>query len=124
MTDFVNLKIKSVQSFRGDYKGRVCVRVLIGMSAHTCMIICICTVFLKEDLHRAMETGRVTSSVQTSTRRTRVSTRVTLAVARIRGSTAVGMEDGGDQVAGHRCITQALLLSVAGVLNDRRLKVP
>jgi hypothetical protein len=27
MTDFVNLKIKSVQSFRGDYKGRVCVCV-------------------------------------------------------------------------------------------------
>jgi hypothetical protein len=33
------------------------------------------------------------------------------------------MEDGGDQVVGHQCITQALLLSVVGVLKDRRLKV-
>jgi hypothetical protein len=50
--DFVNLKIKPAQSFRDAHRNRVCVRVFIGMSAHTCMIICVCTVFLKnQHLH-------------------------------------------------------------------------
>jgi hypothetical protein len=49
MIDFVNLKIKSTQSFRGAHRGRVCVCVFINMSAHTCMNICVCTVFLKKD---------------------------------------------------------------------------
>jgi hypothetical protein len=40
-TDFVNLKIKPAQSFRGAHRGRVCVRVFIGVSAHTCMSICV-----------------------------------------------------------------------------------
>jgi hypothetical protein len=46
--DFVNLKIKPAQSFGGAHSGRVCVRVFIKMSAHTCMSICVCTVFLKK----------------------------------------------------------------------------
>jgi hypothetical protein len=29
MTDFMNLKIKSAQSFGGDYIGRMCVHVFI-----------------------------------------------------------------------------------------------
>jgi hypothetical protein len=29
VTDFVNLKIKSVQSFRDDYRDRMCVHVFI-----------------------------------------------------------------------------------------------
>jgi hypothetical protein len=33
VTDFVNLKIKPTQSFGGTYRGRVYVRVFIGMSA-------------------------------------------------------------------------------------------
>jgi hypothetical protein len=41
VTDFVNLKIKPTQSFRGDYRGRVCICVFIGMDARTCMNICI-----------------------------------------------------------------------------------
>jgi hypothetical protein len=45
--DFVNLKIKLTQSFGGAHRGRVCVRVFIKMSAYTCMSICVCTVFLK-----------------------------------------------------------------------------
>jgi hypothetical protein len=48
MTDFVNLKIKPVQSFGGAHRGRVCVRVLIGVSARTCMSIRVCTMFLKK----------------------------------------------------------------------------
>jgi hypothetical protein len=48
MTDFVNLKIKPTQSFGGAHRGRMCVRVFIGVSARTCMSICVCTVFLKK----------------------------------------------------------------------------
>jgi hypothetical protein len=45
MTDFVNLKIKPVQFFRDAYRGRVCVRIFIGMSTHICISTCVCTVF-------------------------------------------------------------------------------
>jgi hypothetical protein len=48
MIDFVNLKIKLTQSFRGVYRGRVYVHIFIGMSDHTCINICICPVFLKK----------------------------------------------------------------------------
>jgi hypothetical protein len=37
VTDFVNLKIEPAQSFRGSHRGKVCVHIFIGMSAHTCM---------------------------------------------------------------------------------------
>jgi hypothetical protein len=47
MTDFVNLKIKPAQSFRDAYKSMVCVRVFIGVSAHTYMSIYVYTVFHK-----------------------------------------------------------------------------
>jgi hypothetical protein len=46
MTDFMNLKIKSTQFFGGAHRDRLC--VFIGVSAHTCMSIYICTVFLKK----------------------------------------------------------------------------
>jgi hypothetical protein len=48
VTDFVNLKIKSVQSFRGAHRGRMCVRVFIEISDYTCMSIYIFIVFLKK----------------------------------------------------------------------------
>jgi hypothetical protein len=48
MTDFMNLKIKLTQSFRDTHRGRVCVRVFTWLSAHACMSICICTMFLKK----------------------------------------------------------------------------
>jgi hypothetical protein len=47
--DFVNL-IKPAQSFRGAHRGRVCVRVLTGVSAHTFISIYVCTVFLKKEM--------------------------------------------------------------------------
>jgi hypothetical protein len=50
VTDFMNHKIKSTQSFGGAHRGRVCVRVFIGVSARTCMSICVCTVFLKKQI--------------------------------------------------------------------------
>jgi hypothetical protein len=50
VTDFVNFKIKPTQSFEGAHRGRVCVRVFIGVSARTCMSICVCTVFVKKVL--------------------------------------------------------------------------
>jgi hypothetical protein len=46
VTDFINLKIKSTQSFGGAHRGRMYVCVFIEMSAHTCMIIYVCNVFL------------------------------------------------------------------------------
>jgi hypothetical protein len=48
VTDFVNLKIKLAQSFGGAHRDRVCMCVLIGVSACTCMSIYVCTVFLKK----------------------------------------------------------------------------
>jgi hypothetical protein len=47
--DFMNLKIKPTQSFRGAHRGRMCVRVFIGVSARTCMSIYVCTMFLKKE---------------------------------------------------------------------------
>jgi hypothetical protein len=46
VTEFVTTKIKSAQSFKYAHKDRMCVRVFIGMSAHICMSINGCTVFL------------------------------------------------------------------------------
>jgi hypothetical protein len=37
--NFVNLKIKSVQLFGYAHRGRVCMRVFIGLSARICMSI-------------------------------------------------------------------------------------
>jgi hypothetical protein len=48
VTDFMNLKIKLAQSFRGAHRGRVCVRVFIGVNVHTRMSIFVYTVFLKK----------------------------------------------------------------------------
>jgi hypothetical protein len=47
MIDFVNLKIKLTRSFRCAHRSRLCVYVFIKMSAHMCINICVCTVFLK-----------------------------------------------------------------------------
>jgi hypothetical protein len=46
VTDFVNLKIKSTQSFEVTHRDRVCVRMFI-VSARMYMSIDVCTVFLK-----------------------------------------------------------------------------
>jgi hypothetical protein len=48
VTDFVNLKIKLIQSFKSAHRDRVCVCAFIEISAHTCMSIYIYTVFLKK----------------------------------------------------------------------------
>jgi hypothetical protein len=48
VANFVNLKIKSSQSFGGAHKGRIHVCVFIGVSVHTCMSICVYTVCLKK----------------------------------------------------------------------------
>jgi hypothetical protein len=44
VTDFMNLKIKPAQSFRGTNRGRVCVHVFIRVGARTCMSIHVYTV--------------------------------------------------------------------------------
>jgi hypothetical protein len=48
MTEFVNLKIKPVQCFRGTHRGRM--HVFIEVDAHTHMSIYVYTVFLKKRL--------------------------------------------------------------------------
>jgi hypothetical protein len=48
MTDFMNLNIKPTQSFRSAHRGMMCIRVFKEMSDHMCMIMYICTMFLKK----------------------------------------------------------------------------
>jgi hypothetical protein len=64
MTDFINLKIKSVQSFRGAHRNRVYVRVFIEVTADIYMSIYIYTVFLKKQVvyRRTEETRGMHSS--------------------------------------------------------------
>jgi hypothetical protein len=50
VTNFMNLKIKLGQSFERAHRDRVCMRVFIGVSARTCISICVYTVFLKNKL--------------------------------------------------------------------------
>jgi hypothetical protein len=42
VTDFMNLKIKPIQSFRGVHRGKMYVHIFIGVS------ICVCTIFLEK----------------------------------------------------------------------------
>jgi hypothetical protein len=44
LTNFVNLKIKLIQSFEGAHRGRTFVRIFIGVSGHMCMSIYVCIV--------------------------------------------------------------------------------
>jgi hypothetical protein len=46
VTDFMSIKIKPTQSFKGAHSDSMCIRVFIGVSAHTCMSIYVYTVFL------------------------------------------------------------------------------
>jgi hypothetical protein len=57
VTDFVNLKIKSAQYFRGTHKGSMCVCIFIWVSTHTCTSICVCTVFKKKKKLLSMESS-------------------------------------------------------------------
>jgi hypothetical protein len=58
VTDFINLKIKPTQSFGGAYRGRVCVRVFIGVIAH--MNICVCTMFLRRKKNTSKQSSPCT----------------------------------------------------------------
>jgi hypothetical protein len=58
MTDFVNLKIKPAQSFRDVRRSRMCICVFIGVNTHTCINICIYTIFLKKTLRISMNVAR------------------------------------------------------------------
>jgi hypothetical protein len=51
MTDFVNLKIQSAQSFRDAHKNSVCVYMFIEISTHIYIYILVSTVFLKKPYH-------------------------------------------------------------------------
>jgi hypothetical protein len=45
MTDFVNLRIKSAHSFRDVHRYMMYMCIFIGVNVHTCMSICVCTMF-------------------------------------------------------------------------------
>jgi hypothetical protein len=64
VTDFVNLKIKSAQSFECAHIGRIYVRVFIEVSAHTCMSICIYTVFLKKKIGKEEPSDLATTQTE------------------------------------------------------------
>jgi hypothetical protein len=49
VTDFVNLKINPIQSFKCANKDRLCVHVFIGVSDHIYMSIYIFTVLKKQE---------------------------------------------------------------------------
>jgi hypothetical protein len=51
VTDFINFKIKSTQSFKCAHKDRMCVRVFIEINYHTYINIYVCIVFYKKSLH-------------------------------------------------------------------------
>jgi hypothetical protein len=48
MTDFINLKIKSVQFFRDAHMIRMYVHMFIGVSVYTCINIYVYIMFLKK----------------------------------------------------------------------------
>jgi hypothetical protein len=48
VTDFINLNIKSAQSFGYAYVGRMCIHISIRISAHTYINIYVYIVFLKK----------------------------------------------------------------------------
>jgi hypothetical protein len=50
VTDFINPNIKSIQSFRCTHRDRMCIYIFIGVIDHTCMSICVYTVFLNKIL--------------------------------------------------------------------------
>jgi hypothetical protein len=52
MTEFMNLKIKSAQSFKYVHRDRVCVHMFIGVSTRTCISIYIYTAFLKKNYNK------------------------------------------------------------------------
>jgi hypothetical protein len=55
--NFVNLKIKTTQSFVCAHRSKVCMHVFIGVITRVCMSICVCTVFLKKIDTRVMYQG-------------------------------------------------------------------
>jgi hypothetical protein len=52
LTNFVNLKIKSAQSFSGAPRSRMCVHIFIRVSNRICMSTYVCTVFLKKNAYK------------------------------------------------------------------------
>jgi hypothetical protein len=57
VTDFVNLKIKSIQSFRYIHKDRMYIRMFIGVIGYTYISIYIFTMFLKKKFSFQLCTG-------------------------------------------------------------------
>jgi hypothetical protein len=65
ITDFMNLKIKPAQSFRYAHRCRMCIRIFIGVSVHTCIRICVCTLFLKKVARKEISHKKVDMEMKT-----------------------------------------------------------
>jgi hypothetical protein len=48
VTDFVNLNIKSAQSFKDVHRAKMCIHVFIGVSNHMYISIYVCIMFLEK----------------------------------------------------------------------------
>jgi hypothetical protein len=57
--DFINLKIKSTQSFGAAYRGRMRVYMFIGVSTRTIISICICIAFLKKEFRKRCRSKKI-----------------------------------------------------------------
>jgi hypothetical protein len=55
MTNFVNLKINTAQSFRGVHSCRMCVHVFIGVNARIYISMCIYIMFLRKNQRKIMQ---------------------------------------------------------------------
>jgi hypothetical protein len=67
LTDFVNLKIKLVQPFESDSRGRVCVNIFIEMSTHIYISICVCMTYKKKIFRQFHVQIRESSPAQCNT---------------------------------------------------------
>jgi hypothetical protein len=48
LTDFMNFKIKSAQSFEDAHRGRVCVHVFVRMNDHIYIYMCVFVLYFKK----------------------------------------------------------------------------
>jgi hypothetical protein len=65
LTDFMNLKIKPTQSFKGAHRDNMCICVFICVSGHTCINSCIYTMFLKNTFLPSLPLTRIMELVST-----------------------------------------------------------
>jgi hypothetical protein len=64
--DFVNIKIKSIQSFRCTYRDKIYIRIFIGVSTYTYINIYIYIMFVKKEASSIASGGCSVAAAQCS----------------------------------------------------------